>query len=285
MAWNITACRERCFMCGNRARSQARIIAEEDDSTPILMSRGLINFHLASEMNRVALCPNCHSNFDDHCDPKLIFYPVDIRFFIRYELRDRIRRQKDGSPRRVPTARQYADWAGSLYQRIFFDVRATNIPRIVEPAQWGGAPLASFRRVFGMMGSPRARGIPKQDREDLRVLWELYYGNEENGIGAVMAEYQEGNGDQDFGLGELSDDEGGPEAGEDSGSEDEDDGATEKGAQDIEAVNEMPELEEEEAGIPRKKRRKFGFDYQNWCWEYGPESSSNGKMDPYSRHG
>ncbi|KAL4927075.1 uncharacterized protein BDV17DRAFT_268064 [Aspergillus undulatus] len=132
-----------------------------------------MNFQLASATNGMALCANCHYEYDNHYDPQLIFYPCDIQFFIRFELRDRQRRKNDGSARRAPTSAQYVQWCG-LYNRIHFNDDGKGKVVVHESAEWKGAPMAAFQRTFGIMGGVRAAGIPESDMEDLRMLWNLY---------------------------------------------------------------------------------------------------------------
>ena len=52
-----------------------------------------------------------------------------------------------------------------------------------------------------MMNCPRAVGVPKQDREDLRLLWDLYYGDDdEEVVNKAAAIYGDGDSDQNFGI-------------------------------------------------------------------------------------
>ncbi len=134
---------------------------------PIIEQRGLINFKPRSQLNVVGLCPNCHTNYNDHRDPNVAFYPTDLQFLIRFELRDRARRGKESPRERItPTAAQYVRQCG-LYNRIQLDWKGLDTYKVLEPAAWNGAPLATIPRTFAMMSCPRVGGIPKQDREDL----------------------------------------------------------------------------------------------------------------------
>ncbi|KAL4735575.1 hypothetical protein BDV11DRAFT_211865 [Aspergillus similis] len=271
---------EMCFMCDLEADHCAHVIAEADRSIQTLTERGLINFDLKSPMNGVALCASCHIRYDDHCDPRLIFYPKDINFFIAFELRDRFRRRKDGSPRTVPTATQYAK-RGGLYTRIVFRRKGQDAAVVKEPACWHGAPLAAFRRVFGIMGCPRADGIPEEDMLRLRDLWDLYFRDNDSLAQIVAIKYGFSTTEKDFGLGGIGSDNDEPKVpGKDEDSEN------------IQMVE--GEDEEKEDGGLGKRRAPTGtwqqskpvpFNYRNWCWEYGPSSSSNHKAETFTLHG
>lgn len=252
---------------------------------PILIKRGLINFRLRSQLNGIGLCPTCHTKYDDHCDPKITFYPTDIEFFIRFELRDRARREKDSSSHRItPTAAQYVRQSG-LYNRIQLDWQGSDEAKVLEPAAWIGAPLAALRRTFGILSCPRANRIPKQDRNNLRLLWDLYYGDDDEEVASKAAAiYGNGDDNQNFGIGpEFDEFDNSPEGGEGTGTGEED--ATLEGANDLEAVDEEAEYEDEEGMPPRKKRALAGtweraaFDFHQWQWKSGPQSPSNGKSD------
>ncbi|KAL3481262.1 hypothetical protein BJX99DRAFT_219433 [Aspergillus californicus] len=276
------AASDLCFMCDDDVQNCAHVISEADKSISILKGRGLINFRLTPVMNGVGLCASCHVKYDDHCDPKLIFYPSDITFFIRYELRDRIRRQKDGSGRRIPNATQYTNWCG-LYTRVIFKHHGLDSPSMGEPAPWEGAPLAALRRAFGVMGCPRAAGIPRPDLVALRELWDLYFSDDDPVIEEIAVKYRVDEVGNAFGLGDCVDDQDAPEVaekGEEGGGEE----APRGDVTDLEALDEETEWDEEdeedEDEPPRKKRATTGsFNYANWCWDFGPESTSNDKAE------
>lgn len=234
--------------------------------------------------NGVALCANCHIDYDDHCDPRLIFYPCDIQFFIKFELRDRARRQVDGSRRKVPTAQQYMQWCG-LYSRIFFDWLGRDKTHAEEPVEWTGAPLAALRRVFGIMGCPRAAGIPMEDLDDIRALWDLYFREDDARTAQIASLYGFGP-ENNYGLEDFDNDDI-KETKSDLGSvakgaEDGDNDITEQGDIDLEAVDD--EVSEDEADLRHPKRRAIegtwaprGFNMQRWAWDFGPESTSEDK--------
>jgi hypothetical protein len=79
---------------------------------PLWDELGLIDFPIDSYLNAVPLCPSCHSQFDCSIDPGLVLMPVDLHFFIDFEIDDRERRKKaaeEGLPskRKAPTSEQY----------------------------------------------------------------------------------------------------------------------------------------------------------------------------------
>ncbi|OJD17002.1 hypothetical protein AJ78_02891 [Emergomyces pasteurianus Ep9510] len=163
---------------------------------------GLITFSLTSAGNAVPLCPTCHNQFDLATDPGFFFMPTDLQYFIQFELKDRERRRANMeqgiiSTREVPTRDLYrahqvnqgiipADSVGGLYLPIFlkhyfhrnrlpFDV----LPYFSRPRQWHGAPLATFRRAFLVLGSGRLNALSRQTRLELQQLRDLYFLTEE----------------------------------------------------------------------------------------------------------
>ncbi|GFF38543.1 hypothetical protein IFM46972_05589 [Aspergillus udagawae] len=109
----------------------------------------------------------------------------DLDFFIRFELRDRIRRQGDITKRRVPMAHEYARYQyrqgkitdvaqGGQYTRVYLCnyLLAQNTQ---APKQWHGAPLPTIRKAIGALGSPRIGRIPQDMVMKLTILRDLYY--------------------------------------------------------------------------------------------------------------
>lgn len=141
-----------------------------------------------SAMNGVALCASCHIRYDDQSDPRLVFYPQDLDFFIFFELRDRACRSKDGSLWRVSTAAQYAK-RGALYTRIVSRRKGQEKEVVKEPARWGGAPLGVLKRAFDIMGCARTDGIPEADMQRLRDLWDLYHRDNDETAQRMAARY------------------------------------------------------------------------------------------------
>ncbi|KAJ5103412.1 hypothetical protein N7532_003941, partial [Penicillium argentinense] len=70
---------------------------------------GMINFSLTSPENDIPFCPNCYVQFDCYQDSGLIIVPVDLQYFINFELKDKAERLESGRPRQVPTSAQYRD--------------------------------------------------------------------------------------------------------------------------------------------------------------------------------
>jgi hypothetical protein len=242
----------------------------------ILAQKGLINFQLKSAMNRIGLCASCHVRYEDQLDPRLTFYPQDIDFFIFFELRDRARRGKDGSVRRVPTAAQYAK-RGALYTRIVFRRKGQDEAIVKDPARWDGAPLGALKRAFDIMGCPRADGIPEGDMQRLRDLWDLYHRDDDDTAQRVAARYGFSASEEHFGLGAV-DSHNDQYAGESNDQGDLD--------MDWDSPSPSEQTELDQSGYSYRRFRKqltvenpkcAFFDYRNWCWEFGPNSTSNQK--------
>ncbi|KAH8431475.1 uncharacterized protein LDX57_009138 [Aspergillus melleus] len=264
---------KRCWACGLEVVDIAHIIAKEDSAFDVLQAKGLINFDVTSTQNAMALCPVCHRLYDDGWDPGFTFWPVDLDFFIRFELRDRARRRRlpptEQRQRRVPTARQYqfhqkgTDKEGwGMYQRVYLNDSKLSMFIKDEPTKaWSGSPMAALRRAIGAIGSPRSFRFPPNVIEKLRILQDLYYGPEDE-----EAEVEKKHGLDPFE--EPDDDIDLIEEEEEEGEEDEDD--------------------EEEEWVPPAKRRTprrqadAKFDYYNWSWDFGPESSSEDKRKQFS---
>lgn len=240
-------------------------------------------------MNGVGLCASCHLRYDDQSDPRLVFYPQDIDFFILFELRDRARRSKDGSLRTVPTAAQYAT-RGALYTRIVFKRKGQDKAVVKDPARWDGAPLGALKRAFDIMGCPRADGIPEDDMQRLRDLWDLYHRDNDNTARRVTARYGFSDAEEDFGLGGIDSDNDDQGTSAESPSND-------QGGGDV-TMEELDSLSEsEQTGLDQDSRYNDGplrkqpatenpkyasFDYRNWCWQFGPKSTSNQKAKAFT---
>ncbi|KAG5291647.1 pyruvate dehydrogenase kinase [Histoplasma ohiense] len=193
---------ENCWACGSGPVHICHIIAKEDSQAQLWNEFGLITFPLTSVGNAVPLCPLCRNQFDLVADPGFLFIPTDLQYFIQFELKDRERRRADMeqgviSKREIPTRDIYrahqvkqgiisADSVGGLYLPIFlkhyfhcnqlpFDV----LPYFSRPKQWHGAPLATFRRAFPVLGSARLNALSRQTRLELQQLRDLYFLTEE----------------------------------------------------------------------------------------------------------
>jgi hypothetical protein len=159
---------------------------------PRLDQRGMINFDLKSTDNAAALCPSCHRQYDVAIDPGWVFFPSDLKYFIRFEEADYKRRREEGgqgrpSHRQCPTAQMYRDHQaqllptdspGGLYRRVvlkpFFSPLAPPPDAFSEPKAWHGAPTAALRRAVAALGSIDVTSIDSRSRADLRRLQELY---------------------------------------------------------------------------------------------------------------
>ncbi|KAJ5728911.1 uncharacterized protein N7483_003419 [Penicillium malachiteum] len=98
----------------------------------------LFNFDYESEENAIVLCPYCHRCFERTLDPGFVFFPVDIRYFIDFELSDIQRRTKIATeqtkpmseiPRWVPSAQNYHDHE-VMNNGIFSEINAGRYRRI-----------------------------------------------------------------------------------------------------------------------------------------------------------
>ncbi|PGG96989.1 hypothetical protein GX51_07538 [Blastomyces parvus] len=193
---------EHCWACGNEPAHICHVIAKEDSQAPLWNEFGLITFSLTSAGNAVPLCPTCHNQFDLAADPGFFFIPTDLQYFNQFELNDRDRRRADMeqgviSKREIPSRDMYrahqvkqglisADSVGGLYHPVFlkhyfhhnllpFDV----LPYFSRPRQWHGAPLATFRKAFPVLGSARLNALSRQTRLELEQLRNLYFLAEE----------------------------------------------------------------------------------------------------------
>ena len=169
---------------------------------PLWVDYGLVDWPISSHLNAIPLCAACHGNLDHHLDPGFSFIPTDIQYFVEFELKDRRRREeaeregKDGKElqRRVPSPTLYkqhqiekgqvgADANGGLYRPVFLmhylhkgffsfdEIRS----RLSKTRPWHGAPLASFRRTFLMLGNGRLGMLEKHERFQLLRLHSLYF--------------------------------------------------------------------------------------------------------------
>ncbi|PLB35932.1 uncharacterized protein BDW47DRAFT_57549 [Aspergillus candidus] len=187
-----------CWACGTLSPQIAHVIGNEDGQIPLWSDMSLLNFSLTSADNGIPLCPTCHVEFDRSEDPGFIFLPVDIPFFIEFELKDRERRavaEKDGKilRREVPTNIMYVDHlirqrrlpegstGGGLYRPIFlrpYLLGGRVSPEdfgLLQTKQWHGAPMASLRRGILALGSGRICTVDETTVEDLQRLRDLYF--------------------------------------------------------------------------------------------------------------
>lgn len=138
-------------------------------------------------------------------DPGYVFFPADIQYFIDFERQDHARREQiaidTGVPissvsRQVPTSADYKAHEidsdlispaaiGGRYSRVFLKQFLHNgqIPGIEKAfstaKEWHGAPLASIRRAFAALSSPRFFMIVDTNtRHLLEELRELYFSDD-----------------------------------------------------------------------------------------------------------
>jgi hypothetical protein len=155
----------------------------------------------------VALCGTCHTEFDFADDPGWVFHPTDIKYFIRFECEDRVRRGKERAAgqnkpkRKIPNGKQYLeeqrmqgllteDAIGGLYMPVFLrsflysdlplDLKKSLYDHLCRPRPWHGAPIAAFKRTFAALGSLRIARFSDEAINDLRVLHDLYFRLPEN---------------------------------------------------------------------------------------------------------
>jgi hypothetical protein len=138
-------------------------------------------------------------------DPGYVFFPTDIQYFIDFERRDRARREQlatdtavpiSSLSRHVPTSADYKQHEidsnlisptaiGGRYSRVFLKqfLHSGEIPGIEEKystaKEWHGAPLASIRRAFAALSSPRFLVIVDTNtRNLLEELRQLYFSDD-----------------------------------------------------------------------------------------------------------
>lgn len=142
--------------------------------------------------NAIALCRNCHANFDDTGDPGFFFIPADLDYFIQFEQNDYARRIREASKgvkaaRICPDGASYLkhqaaagavleDSSGGLYRRILLKSYIPYMPQtqIDEPKPWHGNPIGAIRRGIMATGTMRVDRFPPQVCTQLRELQELY---------------------------------------------------------------------------------------------------------------
>ncbi|OJI99810.1 hypothetical protein ASPVEDRAFT_81401 [Aspergillus versicolor CBS 583.65] len=127
---------ERCFMCGHRGQQGAHLVEESDESVRILKAKGLINFRLVSVENGVALCARCHIEYDDHCDPKLMFYPYGFGPENNYGLDGFDSYYNEGKTGFDPVAKGGEDDDGGITEREGTDLESMDAPLVFNIQRW-----------------------------------------------------------------------------------------------------------------------------------------------------
>lgn len=111
--------------------------------------------------NAVPLCGLCHRNLDLR-EPRLLFFLIDIDWFIKYEMLDFEDRKEDFRPtrkarrRRPPTKTDYEH--GGEHTLLYTRLSLGNWhPRTIieEEAPWDGDPMAAFQSSFRALGDER----------------------------------------------------------------------------------------------------------------------------------
>ncbi|KAL4782582.1 hypothetical protein BJX76DRAFT_349295 [Aspergillus varians] len=191
-------CDNKCWSCGGWDPQVCHVIAREDRQSGLWIERCLIDFPIDSFVNGIALCPSCHVQFDNALDPGFCFLPTDLQFFIDFELGDQNRRQQAAaaggeSLRRVPSAEDYrvyqldqgkigpdSPWGSyrPIFVKPFLGTWRASCPSLYENKCWHGAPLASLRRSFLVLGSGRYTALGRETWVQLQHLRDLYFCDE-----------------------------------------------------------------------------------------------------------
>jgi hypothetical protein len=184
-----------CWACHTLDTDVAHVFAQADSQVQIWKEAALFNSDtdFKTVANGIALCPTCHRQFDNAADPGFVFFPTDLEFFIDFEINDQDRRRNDGNlRRRVPTAEEYKahqlrtntipfDARGGLYRCVYLKNFVLGgqfpviMPDLCKHRSWHGNPIASFRRAFAVLGTPRVYILDKRIRDDLEKLRYVYF--------------------------------------------------------------------------------------------------------------
>ncbi|KAJ5907766.1 hypothetical protein N7495_000448 [Penicillium taxi] len=206
-----------CWVCGTTQPEIAQVVGKADTQNRLNMAEkmldwlkaGLINFRLTSQENAIPLCPSCHWQYDCEGDPGLVIIPVDLQYFVDFEIDDQ-KKRTSMTGRQVPIQATYAQHCrtrypdqygpspspdnpqrSGLYRVVFLkkyllpdfiDVAAL---RLTQPKQWHGAPSAMLRRCFMACGTvirPKSK-MGKQTFDTLCQLRELYFPEQDEEIG------------------------------------------------------------------------------------------------------
>ena len=159
---------------------------------PRWSSQGLLPFLVRGVENCVPLCQTCHKQFDT-ADIGWVFLPVDLQYFIQFELEDQRKRSMLRTTRSVPTAAEYrahlyslgllsADTSHGLYQGWFLKdfLLGGKFPlellrSITSPKGWHGHPLAAIKKGFMALGSTRSNELHASVRQESQTLKDLYF--------------------------------------------------------------------------------------------------------------
>ncbi|KAJ5922415.1 hypothetical protein N7516_010118 [Penicillium verrucosum] len=185
----------QCWSCSTTETEFAYVIAQIDGQVSCWIEAGLVPFSLKAVTNCIQLCPTCHAAFDRADDPRWVFLPTDLNFFIRYELEDQRRRAQADPPstRIVPTAKDYRDHhtskglvpddaIGGLYRGYYLKnflcdgrLPIDFLRVLTAPKPWHGHPLAAIRRGIAILGSARCHALDQATIDELTMLRDLYF--------------------------------------------------------------------------------------------------------------
>ncbi|OQE32730.1 hypothetical protein PENFLA_c001G04063 [Penicillium flavigenum] len=186
-----------CWSCSITDPEFAHVVAQEDGQVQHWREAGLFPFSLKAAMNCIQLCPTCYTAYACFNDPRWVFLPTDLNFFIRHEIEDQQRRAQADLPsgRIVPTAKDYHDHLaskdlvphdaiGGLYRGYYlndffrigrFPIDFLKLPTTPKP--WHGHPLATIRRGIAILGSARCYALGRTTIDELTTLRDLYFNN------------------------------------------------------------------------------------------------------------
>ncbi|KAJ5407336.1 hypothetical protein N7465_008620, partial [Penicillium sp. CMV-2018d] len=188
----------QCWSCLTPDPQFAHVIAQKDGQVPNWIAASLLPFSLKSVINCIQLCPTCHAAFDRSDDPRWVFLPTDLDFFIRYELADQQRRAQADPPstRIVPTIQDYRDHLaskglvandaiGGLYRGYYLQnflcgglLSLDQLGVLATPKPWHGHPLGAIRRGIAVLGSSRCLTLDRATINNLAKLRDLYFDDE-----------------------------------------------------------------------------------------------------------
>ncbi|KAK0263127.1 hypothetical protein LTR35_017607 [Friedmanniomyces endolithicus] len=179
-----------CLHCRGERSLFCHVIAVADRSYEKYRKYGFLHHRRSDCTNGVLLCSSCHTAFDDPYDPGLVFFPEDLQWFLDYEERERAGRRQHrtlGVPlrKRKPSADEYVEHNGGKYNvytmTTFMGPEAPRKPGVDVPVKvWKGAPMASLRRAFMVLGNPLcAQHLPRDTVALLRRLQDIYFEREE----------------------------------------------------------------------------------------------------------
>ncbi|KAL8655009.1 MAG: hypothetical protein Q9210_001156 [Variospora velana] len=275
----------KCWHCGAGDTDVAHVLPAQSRSLLTLLSQsGLTNVEHVNQMhNGLPLCPTCHRTYDRPGLPSWVFYPEDLKFFIREEKKDMKRRVQmwkntkgkgEPAPRRIPpTSAAYSSYQkrtripqpedkGGFYS-IFVVSEFGPEGREFQKGQsiakpWHGDPMIALNHAFttiiyGFVEIP----------EDLRSLNELYRANDikVNRMAATSTASDDGDDDDD---------------GEDEEDDDEDDAARDGKERDNEG---LPADDHHGNAGPSTRRRSRRLERRGQAGGGGMQERSLGRTD------